>query len=346
MKSLFALLLLVAFAFADSSSPPGWMGYVSISGIALLASAMLLIAIYLAGIAANSNEMKFLAHEEFYQWIITALMVGAFLGAVSFSNSLSNGVAESLGFPGESTLFIANEIVKNDTVMLSQINMNIVSLANKIGTEASRSAFCSLQGVGIALAGCGGFRMLSTPLTLSSNAVAAGFAELSVMSLLLSIGGTTAVSVLLPAGIFLRIFKFTRAAGGFLIALGVTLHLVLPLAIVFTNVVIEKFVDTNPEYSWNDKIPDVKSCNPWNVLEKDLSVSLDFGGGDTTGNNIDTEIDLFKKLVKLIDNYIFQILIKITMKMVISILVMVTAVKYLSSLAGAEIDIMAMAKIA
>jgi len=332
MKKLLILLLFCSLAFASSE-------WYSVSILAILTSIVILIGIYVAGVALDSNEMKFVSKEEFYQLLVTLVMVGTIAGSIASFDNISQSIAKDLGYSGKTTQALAKESVTNAFTNLADTNENLIELSMDLGQEGSRSAFCSLQGVGFGLSGCGAFRALNSPLFLGSNAIAIGLAELESLSILVKIGAISATTIFLPAGILLRLFKFTRAAGGFLIALGITLYLILPLGIIFIDSTITKFLkdpQTDPKGKTNlEKYGDapgisVSACNPFWIDE----------------TNLDKAEDIFDKMQQNIGAYVFSILIRATLFTVASILIMVMAIRYLSALAGSEVDVTAIAKIA
>lgn len=362
------LAFLASISFGAAPAQPSDAWYMT-SGLAVLVSAIVLAGIYAVGIAFESNEMKFLASEELYQLLATIVMISAFSGAVVFFNGVSTDVGAEFGSPS-SLQALASSIVSSNQGNASAMNLAIVEIANHIGDESSKSAFCSLQGVAINLAGCGGFRADLSPLSLGANAIAVSLAELQSLGFLLDVGTGAAIAILLPAGIFLRTFKMTRPAGGLLIALGVSLYLVLPLGIVAMNSVSERFLSENipgvvvtgggatSPVSYGDKygmevVDSGKSaatgyaCYPWNIKDESFVLSFSFTNAhDGTGNNVEAARNLFDDLKGMMDAVIYQIFIRFTLTTVISVLMAVLAIRYMASLAGAEVDVTSLAKIA
>jgi hypothetical protein len=149
---------------------------------------------------------------------------------------------------------------------------------------------------------------------------------------LIEIALNYALTLIMPLGIILRTFKFTRGAGGFLIAAGIAMHILLPLGILSVDLLGDTFKASTygPQYaSGHLDAGSFDTCTP----------------GNTGDGNSDSAIGIYHTLRGAIRSYMFLLLVKATLGPVVSVLMMTAGLRYLSSLAGAEVDVSALARV-
>jgi hypothetical protein len=214
--------------------------------------------------------------------------------------------------------------------------------------------------------------MLSTPLSMAGGITGFAVGELSAMMRLIQISEQFALTLLLPVGILLRTLKVTRGAGGLLIALGISMHIMLPAGVIFNEMLAVTFLDdtvASKDYKPDMKLVSLKKCNPGSTgvgfvdLDGALEDWLTLGGlyGDLfdafddfmDGMDIEEE-DLspndsgaimgYTSLRHSIRSYLFQVLIRATLGPVIALLMMAASIKSLTSIAGSEVDVTAISR--
>lgn len=334
MYVLWFLLMVSPLAFAEGN----WQ---QVTVIGLLIAIGLLAIMYAIGYGFSVNEMKIMATDELYQVIVTIIILGAFTGAASVVNQLAAGFATEAGVEGVVSIQDAALFNVNDNLAkLNSIEVIVRDFSVEASREASKTASCSLMAVSFNVAGCGGFRPLTAPISAVMTPLSIGAAELQAMQVLLNFGKGYAITFLLPLGIFLRSFKITRGAGGLFIALAIAFYLLLPIGIVFMNQIMKSF----EEAGGNDKY---RFSNDHSL--PGFSSTLGFGN-DCDAFDIDdnegTAISAFSSVFDQLDFFVYFVLIKITMSAVIALLIMVTGLRYMASTFGVDIDVTALAKIA
>lgn len=354
MKKLLLLLLIIPLAFATS-----WQ---NVAAMALMVSVTLVAAVYMVGIGFGIKELKIIAKEEFFQVIATALMMVVLAG----SAGILDGIARQSAFTDTTTITMANtsmHIISETRAEVVGIFSNIESYDKKVSSEASKGGQCSILGMGYSVSGCGGFAMMATPISMSGNLVGFAIAELSAMEQILKIATTYALNLILPLGILLRTFKITRGAGGFFIALAVSLYIVIPAGVIFASMLSATF-EANTAYS-DDYLSDydatVASCNALDTVPEPFIIDLfeDIAtAGLTTGGlaassinellNSDTNDGkaqgTYFSLRKEMRTHLDIVLVKATMMAVISLLMMAASLKALTSALGAEVDVSAISR--
>ena len=172
--------------------------------------------------------------------------------------------------------------------------------------------------------------MLATPISMSGGIIGFNMGELSAVQRLIHISNEYALVLLLPLGIVLRTVKLTRGAGGLLIALGIALHIMLPAGIIFTEMLAATFIASS-DYSGYGGSTSISlgECNPSNAVAQT--------GGLTS--NEETVINAYGQMKSAIRGWLVSALVKATLGPVIALLLMVTSIKALTSVAGAEVDV-------
>jgi hypothetical protein len=229
----------------------------------------------------------------------------------------------------------ATNIVMANIGEMQGILNEVRNLDKSASIEGSKAGQCNIMGMGYSVSGCGSYSMLATPISMAGGIIGFTLGELSAIARLITISQTYALVLLLPLGIVLRTVKLTRGAGGLLIALGVSLHLMLPAGIIFTEMLGATFLASADAaaYSGGTSI-NLGECNPSNAKAQ--------GGGLTS--NEETVISAYHQMKSAIRGWLFTALVKATLGPVIALLLMATSIKTLTSVAGAEVDVSAISR--
>ncbi len=324
-KIALAMLLLFSLSFA------AWQSYAI--GAIMIATAVLGV-IFAVGIGFDLREMQILAKDEFFQLIVLALLMLLLFGTDNILNGISQNSAFTLGQP---TLQDAAVASLNGTIAeLSDFLADDIAGADRqIMKESSKVSSCYIVGGGYSVTACGGFSMLSTPLSMSGSLIGYAMAEAAAVKKLILVSQQISFILILPLGIILRTFRFTRGAGGLLISFAICLYLLVPAGIVFVELLEEEFEyqltapDALPHMAESDvylEIPagiDISSCNPGNPW------------GDVGGDAVHTYNSMRGELKK----YIYVMLIKATLGPVLSIMLFIGGLRALTALFGAPIDV-------
>ncbi|HQT44978.1 MAG TPA: hypothetical protein PLO51_03310 [Candidatus Micrarchaeota archaeon] len=331
-----ALLALAVLPGAAYSQGPlvstSWQGY---SVLAFLISVFVLALTYMAGYLLNSNELKIMAHDELYQAMATAVMIGLFVSVLAWVNtSFSPGLATAGGQGGQTLLDGAtafNDGLIDSTV--SNYHSYLEKLVKDLGSESSKSAYCSFLGAGMNVVICSSMNSVRGTLSLAYNAVSFALADLYAQSWILRISNTMLLAVLLPMGIFFRSFKFSRAAGGALIAVTIGFYLIFPACVLFGDMLVRTISCSTCSYAYLAAPPDaitVPRCNPFDPSDSAI-------------------MGFFSSVMK--DNHfyepiLFHVIIRCVLMTVFSILVTLTAIRSMAQYLGAEIEVSGLVRLA
>ncbi len=328
MKRLAIMLLLVPLAFAQ------WEG---VAGVAVALSVTFIAILYAIGFGFDVNELKITAKEELFQVIALAVMLAVLVGA----NSLLNAISTNAAFTGGSATMqdaaqsILTTTYNNLADPNSGIFTNIRNLDKSASLEASRAGQCNILGMGYSVSGCGGFSMLATPLSMAGTITGFAITEVASMNKLIDLSKTYALTLLLPLGILLRTFKITRGAGGFLIALAISLHIMLPAGVIFNQMLLVTFNnDTTLSAGYTGSpTASIPECN-----------AMDTSSGDS-GNSA-SAYSAYQGMRADIRAYMDTIMIGATLGPIISLLMFIASLRTLSSIMGSEVDVSGIARFA
>ncbi len=325
MRRALMLLLMIPLAFA------AWQ---VVAGITIVFSAALIGVLFAIGFGFDINELKIAAKEEMFQLIALGVMMAVLVGSNGLLDSISTNEAFAAG---SSDLQTAAQSILSDTkTEVASTFQQIRDLDKASSIEGSKAGQCNILGMGYSVSGCGGFSMLATPLSMAGGLTGFALTEVSAMYRLIDISKTYAMAFILPLGILLRTFKITRGAGGFLIALAISLHIMLPAGVIFNQMLLVTFQNDashlqDPYMSPGN--PQIGECN-----------ALDTGViGDS---NEQTAIDSYMSLRQSIKGDLNAIMIHATMGPIIALLMFITSLRTLTSLMGAEVDVSGIARFA
>lgn len=335
MKRLPLLLFLLL-------APLSFAGWETIGGVAIAASAALLATVYAIGMGFGVNELQMMAKEELYQLVALGIMMAVLVGANGLINTLSSTPALS---PGSDNLQNAS------VLLLDGIRDNVSSILTSVGKydlavtkESSKAGQCSVMGMGYGVSGCGGYSMLPAPLSMAGGIAGFAMGEVSAMKRLILISQSFALPFLLPLGILLRTFRITRGAGGFLIALGISMHIMLPAGIVFNEMLVATFMadaTASSGYAASPTSVTIKECSATETKPGQGSFKCGEVGDDT---NDEKAVKAYCDLRISVRSYLKTMLLQATLGPVIALLMMMASLRALTSLAGAEVDVSAISR--
>jgi hypothetical protein len=367
MKRMLLLLLILPLAFAQ---------WEATAGLAIMTSVTLLAVVYMIGMGFGVNELQMMAKEELFQVIAVMLMLVLLVG----SDNILNVITTNVAFKGTSTNMqgAALEILTDMRNQVETVFNTLRDVDHQVALQASKGGSCNVLQVGYSMSGCGGFSMLPTPLSMAGNIAGFALGELSAMIRLVQICQNYSMQFLLPLGIVLRTFKLTRGAGGFLIALAISLYLLVPMGVIFNEMMALTFLkagtaaDTSAElkplvkmYGETTASPPVEECNeldapgimgnlmagagavdcPASTTLADLGNIGAFvpglGGLDSNDAKATATYCMLRAYTR---GYLYLMLIRATLGPVIALLMMSAGIRTLTSIAGAEVDVSAISR--
>lgn len=345
-KIAFALLLMFSISFAS---------WYTVAGLAMLTSLAIIGVIFILGMGFGIAELTMLSKEEFYQLMVLGVLMVFLVGSDTTINQLS-GITELSGDFGNIQDASVDSLQKTRAVITDYFN-GIVAAGNQMEMESGKSTYCSILGAGYSVSGCGGFGMLSPMFANAGSMTGFAIGELAAIEKLIQISNTYSLTLLLPFGIVLRTLKLTRGAGGLVLALAVSMHFMLPLGILFVDMLGENFLAYGDVADPEDFSGEIAGIDADIDEPYDPELTIDLGVLDDGrsyicdaanvffGANEERAVDAYDVIRENMRVYMYMVLIKATLGPIIALLMFVTSLRFLTGLAGAEVDVTGLAKV-
>ena len=231
-------------------------------GIAMMFLVFTLHALaYMVGTGFMLPKVKAWAKNEFYQAVVSAIILGGMIGMTASINGFVNSM---MGLPGDTDCGAGNCAIQQGisffwdrTTALSGIGGSMIGLNVAIGTLAGMRIQGAPHQQGAGFMPLGGLSVANDLLGIILQFTGMGIGLLWVNRILLEFTATQ-IMALFPIGCVLRSFPWTRGAGAAMIALCIGLYVVLPLLIVLDSWIVPRDMENvplecslNPE-DWGD----------------------------------------------------------------------------------------------
>jgi len=337
---LFVLLCLFGLSHAA-----GWEG---LAAIAVVTSAAMLAILYMIGMGFGINELMLTSKEEAYQLIVVIALIGGLIIMQTGGDAVLGVIGEGEGIQQTSLGMTSNMISS-----LGSVFSNLASAESSVAVEGSKSLACSILAVGHSISGCGGYSMVSPALSSVETTVGVAIAELSSIYKLMDIGIANSFALLLPIGILFRTFKLTRGAGGMIIAVAIALYFVLPISMISLYKIADQYKNSDDGKAYTGALPmiGVQECKAGQTA--DLSSSEEAMSNNLAGvlipnieaSNSAKAISVLNQATVAMPFYLFPALIYGIITPAIALLITVASIRAVSSMAGAEVDVSALARV-
>ncbi|VVB58705.1 Uncharacterised protein [Candidatus Anstonella stagnisolia] len=311
--------------------PWGQPNYAFIMAAIILAFAIIALA-FMAGYAFDLPHVRASAADELVHLVATAFVL---LCVMSFIVALNTvyipKLAGSAGGNAQVPLLDQAygklmDIYNSDAAIFN----NMKGVNEKIGKEASKSVYCTFLGAGYTLVSCSTLNMLRGSVVQGLVVSGAAIADISAERLLLKFTQLYAFSVLLPIGLFLHAFKFTRSAGAALISIAIGFYVVYPLTILFCdNMLVGEVVGAGKYFDAGSvSVSQEVTCNPYEQNWDNINA--------VRGN---------LAAPSAMEYMVFQTLVRSIFCTIVELMITLAFIRAFASLLGSEIDVSALARI-
>ncbi|MEM2962978.1 MAG: hypothetical protein QXN01_00575 [Candidatus Anstonellales archaeon] len=312
--------------------------------IAFLISASLISLLYMGSSVFNITELKTYTKDELTQLIFTALILASLTSMAYYLDASLLPAFKSLagGAEVEGTFydyaFATLEDVKSN---YEDLLSNYLEISKKSGQEGSKSGYCSILGVGYSIITCSAINAMRPSITHATTSLSLAVTDFQAIFLIMSFAKNYAFSILLPIGIFLRTFNFTRKVGGTLIAFAAGLYLVLPLTFLFSEkILFGEILDSN-EYL--QAYRSNQNSNLANTIRTQTCDPFDFSYASTREKFIEpligqTEIGDNKSIYNF-EPLIFQVYLRSIFATALNLTITLLFIQWLAAMFGSQIDI-------
>ncbi|MCK4319592.1 hypothetical protein KAW38_03415 [Candidatus Micrarchaeota archaeon] len=349
MKRLLFLLGFLSLLFAQT------VPWHTTAMLGIMISVLVLFTFYLLTYIVDSREMRAFVTDDLYQVFFTLFLLALFFSIDSSLSSIIDPIigdffiiSDSSSLPQSSesmrSVYDAIQDPKDhiDYAFLSTLYLVgkneevlkvLTDISKDLGKQASTGGSCSFLGIGASYAGCSGIAVPLSSVSASAPAVLSGVLALLAQTFLLVLSKDFFFPFLLPIGLFLRSFSFTRGAGGFLIAFAFSFYFIYPFGILITKGMVDTAAESlkidDTAFSPEDFTANEGSCDPFALDVKYTKNAVKVVLSD----------DLLKPSL-------YWSFIGGTFSSVLSLLYPLSATAALSKVFGAEIDVSALARIA
>lgn len=300
----------------------GWEG----SAIAALTIAGLILAIvYGISRVLNNEKMKAWAISEAGQFVASGLIIGSLAAIITFLASISFAVSGSSDVFG----FAINYIDRLESKAFSLMNV-IFAVTAFIGLIKNAGIQIVVQIT--PLAGLEGiFKVFNDMFSQLFTLIMLG----EVQKSLLYFCKATMLQLFLPIGVILRTFPFTRAIGGFIMALAIGMAIVFPLTYVLDSHALSQLHTANDQYIEDTAAilkekTDFASKNMWESPDKFFA----FIGSVAS----EVSFDKLGKTGAIIQWGISNLIVSLFLLPLINLIITILFILQLSSVLGSEVN--------
>lgn len=304
-----------------------------LAGIAILLALSILALAYMASYVFDQPHLRGIIYDETVHLLAAAVVL---LAIVSLTVALNNTYAPALlraaggGAGGETLGGQAMQMLNGIGNDLSSSFNGFREVNENLGKSASKSVYCTFFGAGYSLVACSTLNMLRGTTVQAMVALGGAISDISAEKLLLQLAQMYAFSLLLPIGLFLYAFKFTRAGGAALIAVAVGFYIVHPLTIVFFEAMLMPQVQSVGGQQWGGaaNVDTQVSCDPF---EQSLG-------------QIEAERAQLAS-PQLMEHVIFLAIVRAVFATIVRLMITLAFIRAFASLLGSEIDVSALSRI-
>ncbi|MDO8339345.1 MAG: hypothetical protein Q7T16_01680 [Candidatus Burarchaeum sp.] len=339
--------------------PDQWSGdWVVLSALLLLTLIFLISIFYMLATALEMPYLQMQIKDEYAQAIVSLIFLVALASMLwSINNVLLPGLAGTFGLtltdvPGGShmeaafdpisgvmdPMAFAKEYTQDITDALSHFTADLEGIALEVGAASSVSTYCQILGgvLGFSIVPCSYLNSTMGTLGLLLNALYAASIAMWAQAMLLKLAGTFMI-LLLPLGVLLRSLRFTRSAGGALIAIAVGFYLIYPFMVIADYSFIKSDVfmpdSATAKYGYT---------HVYDTAIKELSVNHDLGACTGDGDYI----SMLTNREAFIEPMAYWIIIVSILLPVMNLLVTLTFIRWFASAIGSEIEVGQLARVA
>ncbi len=354
---MLVLLVLASGCLGTTTFTYGaWDNWITMGLLALLTSYILLGLVYVVANVFGLRELYIVTKNELYQTSATAVMLGALIVFIPFINALTANIATS----ATSLTFTANpasydfaivEAQTYSTKMTQTVLKQTATLtaANLVAGILRTLTVRKVTGrIGGAFSPYPFLRPVMETTEVLINALNVAFGVFYMQFLVLEFVKKWALMLILPVGVVLRSFPFTRMVGGTMIAIAIALWLVLPLCIIMNRALVEPYYSDPVNLEGINNLEEALSSTSGYLLGgaitlPNLLALLKFKGAGiwgiiASGAMLSLAIWLIFAVLKTIPLIAFTVMIAGILLPVINITITLNFMQNLSRLLGGEVN--------
>jgi hypothetical protein len=216
-----------------------WADWYGITFFVISVTMAIVAIAYMFGIGFHLPKLQGWAKEEFFQALASALIA---VLLISFSLTIDNSIKSLYG--GRDPFKVASDYVTDMVMNLSGYFLSVVYMDVGIALLQSMAFKAMPSQMGFSISPFAGFTVLTALLSLMMEGILGGMGIMIGQGTFLMFIHKQFL-ILLPVGIALRAFPFSRSAGGALIAVFIGFYIFYPFLWVFDSQVYREISNLN-----------------------------------------------------------------------------------------------------
>jgi hypothetical protein len=310
----------------------------------------------------DDKKLKDIAKTELYTAVVNGVILGVLVAAFSSNgivamalNGATNNVSQGYSCPPQmeynSALCFAynymvgvNQIsVSNSsypTVFDSTVTLLVPLAATYTGLSLINTMGFSLGPISFALSGT--MKPVLTAIGYAIDALTIALMSIEVQGFILMFIAVSAMSILMPIGITLRCFYFTRKLGGAILAITIGLFAVLPMTYVLDATIINSYATAFNPSSVNTAMTNATSLQN-NLLNEVSSYQTGATTSTSALSYISSLVSGFirdiQQFLSGLANFVAIIVVQAFVMPAFSIILTLVSIRELARILGSEVNL-------
>ena len=234
-EAIYSCAISCEWSGLGSNCPPGSVPipWAQIAFLGILVILLFLSIAYMAAVVFRRVDWLIFVKEEFYQALLSALLIVAVSWFAVAACEVSWAVA------GQDP-FTAADIYLNNLIWQKTIDYATNLKLNSIYLQVSAALFIPMGSPPSGLKPLAGLDSVAGVYDFLYGLVSMLFASLLMQTIMLKFIQSFMFKIVLPLGIFFRVFPFLRQAGATFIAIALAFYIVMPMMYVMNKAVVEQ----------------------------------------------------------------------------------------------------------
>ncbi len=312
------------------------------------------------GYALDDKKVKEFGRNELYNSFINAVIVGSLITAFSANGlvtSVINGLASGVsGYSCPSQMEYSSALcfAYNYAVGVGYVSVNGASYPTLIDSVLEVMVPLSLLYSGLSLLSSikldfvvvsfglnGAFTPVLTPIRYAIDVLSATLIGVETQGVLLQFISMTAIPILLPVGIVLRTFYFTRRLGGTIMAIAIGLFAVFPMTYVLDANLASAYSNSFGSSNINALITSAQNTQS-SILGQLSAYKGALGAAIGLVNYVtglvNALISNFAQFLQSLEDYVAMLIVEAVFLPVFSVILTVISIRELARVLGSEVN--------
>ncbi len=316
-------------------------GWLSLSLLALLASLLILVTVYIFANFLRNQQLLSWTKFELFQILGTAIIIlfgmGWVIGMCNFKMDFLNDATTGINYTGQNFFDIIDHYFGRMEQLGGAIFAQLMWLTKIIGFLQKITYFSSPLGLGMTDNPLDSLGQLNSVMFFMVSGFVTSYLLFGLQARIVEYMGIAILTYLFPFGIFFRAFEPTRGFGGALVGISLAFFLFYPITIIFNDYIMRASLkDIQAELDANNK----------NANDQVKSGNVPDDASKVTNPSGLAKQDIFDKFVSAVGGGVLAIIkpfafyaMAAVVLPVINFIVLVEITRGLTKLMGEELDV-------